>query len=138
MTQQPYPTQSYDPGPQPPMRESGDERAAAVIAHLSAPIAALVSAGWLRFVGPLVVWFIYKDKSPAVRRAAGGAFNFNVSFWILYIVGWILFFTVIGLPVALLLWLVIFVVAAVCHIQGAIRSSRGESYTYPFQIPILH
>ena len=45
----------------------------AILAHLAAVIAMVVSAGWLTFVGPLIVWFIYKDKSRFVRNAAAGS-----------------------------------------------------------------
>ena len=116
---------------------SSDERAAAIMAHLSAPIAFVLSAGWLSVVGPLIVWALYKNRSPQVRSAAAGAFNFNVTFWILQVIGWILVFTVIGIPVALAIWGITFLVAAWCHIKGAIRAARGEHYTYPFQIRIL-
>lgn len=116
---------------------SGDERTMAVLAHLSAPIAAVVSVGWLSVVGPLIVWAIYKDRDPVVRQAAAGAFNFNVSFWLLYLVSWILIITVVGAVIGLPLLVIGFVVAAVCHVLGAVRASRGEPYTYPFQIPVL-
>ncbi|GAB4070437.1 DUF4870 domain-containing protein [Angustibacter speluncae] len=109
----------------------------AVLAHLSAPIAAVVSVGWLSVVGPLIVWAIYKDRDPVVRQAAAGAFNFNVSFWLLYLVSWILIITVIGAVIGLPLLIIGFVVAAVCHVLGAVKASRGEPYTYPFQIPVL-
>lgn len=114
-----------------------DDRVAQVLAHLSAPIAFVLSAGWLSVVGPLIVWALYKNRSPQVRSAAAGAFNFNVTFWILQVIGWILVFTVIGIPVALAIWGITFLVAAWCHIKGAIRAARGEHYTYPFQIRIL-
>ena len=100
--------------------------------------ATILSAGWVSFLGPLIVWFIYRNRSAAVRRAAAGAFNFNVAFSILYIVGWVLVLTLVGIPVALVLWAVIFLVAAWCHVKGALRSARGESYDYPFQIRILN
>ena len=129
-------------GAEPPVTGQGylsdDERAASIVAHLSAPAAAILSAGWVSFLGPLIVWFIYRNRSAAVRRAAAGAFNFNVAFSILYIVGWVLVFTLVGIPVALVLWAVIFLVAAWCHVKGALRSARGESYDYPFQIRILN
>lgn len=114
-----------------------EDRAAGVLAHLSAPIAFFLSAGWLSIVGPLIVWFMYKGRSPQVRRAAAGAFNFNVSFWVMQVIGWILVFTLIGIPVALVIWGVTFLVAAWCHIKGAIRAWNGRPYEYPFQIRIL-
>ncbi|MDF8263360.1 DUF4870 domain-containing protein [Luteipulveratus flavus] len=128
-----YPTQPY--AGQPAL--SSQDRTASVLAHLSAPIAAVLSLGWLSMVGPLIVWFVYKDRSPAARHAAAGAFNFNLSFWILYLISWILIFSVIGLIVGVPLLIVIFVVAAWCHVKGAIRAANGQPYEYPWQLRVL-
>jgi len=128
-----YPTS----GPATQARSSDEERVARIMAHLSAPIAFVLSAGWLSVLGPLVVWALYKNRSPEVRSAAAGAFNFNLSFWVMQVVGWILFITLIGIPVALVIWAVTFVVAAWCHIRGALRAARGQHYEYPFQVRIL-
>ena len=57
---------------------SGSSRIAAILAHLSAPIAALLSAGSLSLLGPLLVW-LWKKNDPYTRRAAAGAFNFNLT-----------------------------------------------------------
>lgn len=116
---------------------ASDERTWMVLAHLSAPIAMILSAGWLSVLGPLLVWAIQKDQSPAVRRAAAGAFNFNVAFWLMTIVGWICLFTIILIPVAIIIWIVVFIVAAYCHLRGAWLASKGQVYTYPFQLPVL-
>lgn len=116
---------------------SQEERTWAVAGHLAALVAAVVSAGWLCFVGPLVIWALYKDRSAFVRRAAAGAFNFNLVLWVMILVGWLLFFTVIGIPFAILLWLVAGVAGLVFHVLAAVRTNRGESYTYPWQIRVL-
>ncbi|GAA1863795.1 MULTISPECIES: DUF4870 domain-containing protein [Pseudonocardia] len=115
---------------------SDSSRIAAILAHLSAPIAAILSAGLLSLVGPLLVWLVKKDD-PFARRAAAGAFNFNLSFWVLFILCWILIFTVVGIVVALPLMLVLFVVSAWCHIKGAVRASNDRPYDYPFQLRVL-
>jgi uncharacterized Tic20 family protein len=124
-------------GPAPKPLPSSEERTVSVLAHLSAIIAAVVSAGWLSIVGPLIVWAIYKDRSPLARQAAAGAFNFNLAIWAAFVVAWICFFTVILIPVSILLFLVAGVMALVCHIQGALKASNNEPYRYPFQIPVL-
>lgn len=142
--QQP-PAQSYAgygqfDAPQPgygPSAAPEEERGAAIVAHLSAPIAFVVSAGWLSFVGPLLVWLIYKDKSPLTRRAAAGAFNFNVAFWIVNLIAWVCIFTVIGAVIGIPLLIISFLVAAWTHIRGALRARDGLPYDYPFQLPIL-
>ncbi|WP_018155062.1 DUF4870 domain-containing protein [Demetria terragena] len=124
---------------QPPLSQqnTGSDRSIAILAHLSAPIAALLSVGTLSLLGPLAMWAIYKDKSSYVRRAAAGAFNFNLSFWVLLVVSLLLTFTVIGAIIGIPLMIVIFVVSLWCHIKGAIRASNGEIYDYPFQIKVL-
>lgn len=116
---------------------TGDERSVAILAHLSAIIAMVVSAGWLSFVGPLAVWLLYKDKSPAVRHAAAGSFNFNIWAWVMNVIAWILFITVLLIPVAIVLWIIAGVMTLWCHIHGAMRASRSESYQYPVSIRLL-
>jgi uncharacterized Tic20 family protein len=115
---------------------SGTSRVAAVLAHLSAPIAALLSAGSLSLLGPLLVWLLKKDD-PYARRAAAGAFNFNLTFWVLYLVSWLLILTVVGAIVGIPMLVVLFVVSAWCHIKGAIRAADDRPYDYPFQIRVL-
>lgn len=114
------------------------ERSVAIIAHLSTLIALLVSAGWLTFVGPLVIWAIYKDKSPFVRQAAAGAFNFSLGCWVAGLVAWVAFFSVIGIPLAIIIGLALLVVTILFPILGAVRANNGERYRYPFQIPVLN
>ena len=122
----------------PPRRDvPAEDRTVAMLAHLSALIAAILSAGWLSIAGPLIVWALYKDRSPLARQAAAGAFNFNLAVWAAFIVGWICLFTIVLIPVAVIIWLVAGAAALVCHILGAVRANRGEGYTYPFQIRVL-
>lgn len=125
-------TQPYLPPPALP----ASSRLAAIFAHLSAPIAALLSAGSLSLVGPLVVWLV-KKNDPYVRQTAAGAFNFNLAFWLLYLVSWLLIFTFVGAVIGIPLIIVLFVVSAWCHLKGAIRSADDRPYKYPFQIHVL-
>lgn len=131
-------TNAYDPtiGRSTSMT-TGEERSVATLAHLSAIIAMIVSAGWLSFVGPLVVWFLYKDRSPFVRNAAAGAFNFNIWAWVMNVVAWILFFTVFLAPVSIVLWVIAGFLTLWCHIHGALRAQRGRLYRYPATIGLL-
>lgn len=117
---------------------SGDAKTLAVLAHLSPLIALVLSAGWLSIVGPLVVWLLFRNRSDLVRTASATSFNFHVTLWVATVIGWICFFTVVLIPLALILWLVPGVLQIVFSILGALRASRGEAYRYPFQVPILH
>ncbi len=115
---------------------SASSRIAAILAHLSAPIAALLSAGSLSLLGPLLVWLVMKND-PIARRAAAGAFNFNLAFWVLYLISWLLIFTVVGAVIGIPLIVLLFLVSAWCHIKGAIRAADDRPYDYPFQIRVL-
>jgi uncharacterized Tic20 family protein len=129
------PYQPY-PDANPAATPSASSRMAAILAHLSAPIAALLSAGSLSLLGPLLVWLVKKDD-PYARRAAAGAFNFNLTFWLLYLISWLLIFTLIGAVIGIPMIIVLFLVSAWCHVKGAIRAADDRPYDYPFQIRVL-
>jgi uncharacterized Tic20 family protein len=139
--QQPYgaqPPTAYGSASARPL-SSSEERTWAIFAHLSAPIAFLLSAGSLNFLGPLIIWAIFKDRSSLVRTASAGSFNFNVSIWIINALAGLLAVVTLGfgLLLAIPVWITTFVVAAIMHIMAAVKASNGEAYTYPLQIPIL-
>ncbi|SNC72374.1 hypothetical protein SAMN05445756_1822 [Kytococcus aerolatus] len=118
---------------------SDTDRTMAILAHLSSVIANIVSVSFGGFLGPLLIWLFYKDKSAFVRRAAAGSFNFNltvsIAFWALFILA---FLTLgLGLLIAIPGWLVIGIVYLWCTIHATIRASNGEAYEYPLQIPVL-
>ncbi|SEF01202.1 DUF4870 domain-containing protein [Ruania alba] len=127
MTQQPYPQQAR-----------GDDRTIAILAHLSPIIAMIVSIGFVSIAGPLLVWLIWRDRGPLVRNAAASSFNFHLTVWVAMVVGWIMVFTVILLPLGLFLIFIPGLIQLIFSIIGAVRASRGEVYSYPFQIRILH
>ncbi|GGM91421.1 MULTISPECIES: DUF4870 domain-containing protein [Terrabacter] len=117
---------------------TSEERTWAVLGHLAALVAAVISVGWLSFVGPLVIWAIYKDRSAFVRQAAAGSFNFNLAVWVAIIAGWVMFFTVILIPVAIIVWIVAVLAGIWYHVRAAMAANRGESFRYPWSIPVLH
>ncbi len=136
-TSQPYPPADRPSSPSSPRLASETERVVSIFAHLSAIIAAIVSVGWLSILGPLIVYAVYKDRSPLVRSAAAGAFNFNLAIWAMIVLGWICVFTVILLPIGIILWVIAGVAGLVCHLIGSVRASRGQLYAYPFSIRVL-
>jgi uncharacterized Tic20 family protein len=79
------------------------------------------------FVAPLIVYVIYKDRDPFVRRASAQALNFQIILAIAYFVSFILFFVIIGFFT--------FIAFAVCSIVfpilAAVAANKGEDYDYP-------
>lgn len=133
---QPHQPYERDGDTTPVPAPSAGSRTGAILAHLSAPIAALLSAGSLSLLGPLIVWLAMRND-PFAGRAAAGAFNFNLSFWVLYLISWLLILTVVGAIIGIPLIIVLFVVSAWCHIKGAVRAADNRPYDYPFQIRVL-
>lgn len=110
-----------------------------LVAHLSAPASMLLSAGWLPFLGPLLVWLFYRERSAAVRTASAGAFNFNVTMTIASVVTWISVIVTLGIGLlwAIPIWIGLFIIQIWAHVRGALAASRGEVYDYPLQIRLL-
>lgn len=115
-----------------------EDRTAAALAHGSTLISMVVSGGWLSFVGPLVIWFLYKDRSTYVRHAAAGAFNFNIWLTLATIIGWLLTFTVILAWIGIPLLVIAMVLQLWSHLRATLRALKGKHYEYPFQTRILN
>lgn len=130
-------TNPYSPNQVPNAAPSSDERLWAMLAHLSAPIASVVSVGWLNFVGPLIVWILFKDKTPFVRNAAAGAFNFQLTTTIMTVLGWIMIFTIVLLPVGIILLIIGALGSIVLGVIGALKTWNGVAYHYPWQLRVL-
>ena len=105
---------------------SSNSRNLAALSHLSAFI---TFVGIPSLVGPLVMWLLNRDD-PFVEQQAKDALNFNISFLLYGVVATfsiILLVGLIALPVVLITWFVLVIVAAV-------KAGNGENYQYPFTI----
>jgi uncharacterized protein len=110
-----------------------DERTWSVIAHLSV-LAGLV--GLIPF-GALIVWLIYKDRSPRVRFHAAQAFWYQLA-WIVIFTVYVLITVVLAIVTlgiaAILLVPLAFLLAVVPLAHGcyaAYKVSQGVDYRYP-------
>ena len=85
------------------------------------------------FIGPLIIWLVKKDQSAFINNAGKEVINFQITFFIGYVISALLTMVVIGcfLIPALIICNLVF-----C-ILGAMASSRGEMYRYPFNIRML-
>jgi uncharacterized Tic20 family protein len=102
---------------------TADDKTWAMLAHLSP----LVGLG---FIGPLVVWLIYKDKSPFVADQAKEALNFSLALLIAVLV---CVATCIGVVVAPVLG----IGALVYQIIAALEANKGVWYRYPYTIRMI-
>lgn len=109
---------------------STESRNWATMTHLSGFVGLF---GIPSLFGPLTVWLLKKDD-PFVVGEAIEALNFNISFLLYAIAAGISIVALVGLillPMVLITWFVLTIVAAV-------RTSDGETYRYPFTIRFVN
>lgn len=118
-------------GPAGGTMSAGDEQTWSMVAHLSV-LTFLVS---LPVVGALVVWLMYKDKSPRVRFHALQALWYQLA-WVILIVAYsIVSFVLTIVFIGFLMFFLIPILGLIPVVHGcyaAYRVSQGEDYRYPF------
>jgi Uncharacterized protein conserved in bacteria len=102
-----------------------DEKTWSILSHVGGII--------LNWVGPLIVFLIYKDRSPVIRQHSVAALNFQLTILIGYIIGWILTVIFIGVLVVL----AASVLSIIFGIMGALAANEGRAYKYPIAIPFV-
>lgn len=136
--QQPYGAPQYGAPGQPqygapagaPMTPQ-DEKQWAMLGHLG---------GILMWLGPLIVYLMYKDRSAFVKQESKEALNFQILITIVFagfmIIGSITRIIGIGLILLGFAW-VPPLVGLIFAIIGAVRVNGGGSYRYPFNWRII-
>ena len=124
-------SQYYDPGYGGMQGQFGkfyeptaDDRTWGMLAHLSPIIG-------LGFIGPLIIWLIYKDKSPFVSDQAKEALNFNLS---ILIAALVLAATCIGIIVLP----VVSIGGLVYSVLACMEANKGIWYRYPYTMRMIN
>ena len=124
--QQPYGAQpppprqnpGYSQGPQATVSPS-DARMWSLFGHLGGT--------FLSFLVPLVIYLVFKDRDPFVRRHSAQALNFHITLFIVYVVSIPLIFVIVGIFTLM----AAAISAVVFSIIAAIAANDGREYTYP-------
>jgi uncharacterized Tic20 family protein len=119
-----YPQQPYGYAGQAPVSES-DEKTWGIISHISIP--------FFGFIGPLIAYLVYKDRSAWLKDVTTEALNFSILYSIAYLISVITVSIVIGL----ILWPLVFIVALIFCILGTLAASKHEFYRYPINIRFI-
>jgi uncharacterized protein len=102
-----------------------EERMWAVGAHLGPLVLGLVA--------PLVVWLVFKDRSAFLDRTAKEALNMQISYLVYGLVAGFSIILLVGLvllPLVMLAWLVLMIVATV-------KVANHEDYRYPLILRLV-
>ncbi|MCB2413319.1 DUF4870 domain-containing protein [Demequina sp. TTPB684] len=121
-----------------PMLES-EARTWAMLAHVIAAVASLVSAGTIAFVAPLVIWLVYKDRSALVAHHGKQNLNLQITALVFgagaVVLGLLLF--VVGLAVTLPLWGLYVLYAIIISFVAGVKAANGEYYRIPLAIQFI-
>ena len=107
---------------------AAEERGLAAITHLSGLAGYVVPLGGA--IVPLIIWFVKRD-SAVISGIAKQALLLNVVVFLVIGASAILWLTVILIPLVVLLWCALSLVAIVLPVVGAIKASDGHYYRYP-------
>lgn len=121
---------------------SSDSRLWATLAQAAVAVGHVVSWGFLGWVGPLVIFLVYKDRDRFVRFHAAEALNGAIAVFAIQLVLTIaitiltfitfgiasILYPLVGLPALLQL---------VFSIIGAVKANHGEYWTYPFNLRLV-
>ena len=108
-----------------------DEQTWSVLSHLSV-LAGLI--GLMPF-GALIIWLVYKDRSPRVCFHALQSLWYQIAWIVILIVGWFVTFILSFILIGLLLIPVMAIASLVPFVHGcyaAYKVSQGVDYRYPF------
>ncbi len=109
-----------------------DERTWSALAHLSMFLNLLT--GFLGPVASLIIYLVYKDRSPRVAFQALQSMWYQIGWLVILAVGWILTTLLMVVLVGFLLIPVMIVVSALPFVHAgyaAYKVYQGEDYRYP-------
>lgn len=121
----PPPPNAYGAPAGAPMLSPSEEKGWALGAHLSE---LLVS-----FVGPLVIWLVFKGRGPFLEHHAKEALNFSITVFIAAVVSALSMLLLIGFVLLPLVGLWAFVMPII----AAVKANNGEWYRYPLTLRLI-
>jgi uncharacterized protein len=115
-----------------------DERTWSILAHLSMFLNLVT--GFLGPVAALIIWLVYRDRSPRVAFHALQSMWYQIGWLVILAIGW----TVTALLLVVLIGIVFVPVMAIASVvpfvhagYAAYRVSNGEDYRYPFAADLV-
>lgn len=116
-----------------------EARTWAMLAHIIAAAASLMSAGTIAFVAPLIIWLLYKDRSALVGFHGKQNLNLQIT-TLVYLAGATVLGIVtlgIGFIITLPLWGLYALYAFIISIVAGVRAYNGEYYNIPLVIRFI-
>lgn len=132
----PPPISSPTPGQNPSPLNASEERNWAMACHLSALLGFVLMPS-ANIWAPLIIWLWKRNDSAFIDQAGRESVNFHISLWIYSLVAIAMAFTIVLIPLAILLGGALYLAGLVYTIIGAVKTSGGEHYRYPFTLRLI-
>lgn len=113
-----------------------EERNWAVATHL-ASFSGYIGIPFGHILGPLILWLMKKDSSSFLDEVGKETVNYNISIILWFVAAFVLFFTIIGIPLAILMVIFLSVMDIIVTIMAAVAASNGQQYRYPLTIRFI-
>lgn len=116
-----------------------EARTWAMLAHIIAAVASVMSAGTIAFVAPLVIWLMYKDRSALVGYHGKQNLNLQITSLVFGVGAFVLGLVTlgIGLIITLPLWGLYVLYALIISIVAGVKAYNGEYYNIPMVIRFI-
>ncbi|MBU1121203.1 MAG: DUF4870 domain-containing protein [Candidatus Omnitrophota bacterium] len=89
--------------------------------------------GLVGILGPLIIWLIKKDESPAVDKNGKESLNFQISITIYSFIAWITAFIAVGF----ILFPAVIIFNYVMVIIATVKVNKGADFRYPLCIRFI-
>lgn len=107
----------------------GEEHGVSIAVHIGGLLTS--------FIVPLILWLIYKDRSPFLNEHAKAALNWQIILLPGYLVAWV----IMAIPfigfLGSLLQLAVFVLSAIFSVLSAVAASNRQPARYPIDVRIV-
>lgn len=110
---------------------SKEERTWAMLCHISVVAQIFLP---ILILAPLVIWLFKGDQLPFVRNQGKEVINFQITMFLLAIIGWIL---VLAMGLGLLILGVLAIYSIVTGVIGAVKTNEGVAYRYGINFRLI-
>lgn len=117
----------------PPGYANSDEKTWALVAHFGGAAGMFLLGAIFGWIGPLIALLARGNQSATVRAHAVNALNFQITWSLVGLIGWITICIVIGIvPV-----LVAYAVGIIFGIIAGVKANDGQLYEYPLSFKFI-
>ncbi len=121
--------------PSPDVTHEREARLWAAILHAS-----MLSSNLIPFAGfvvPIVIWLVKRDELPEIDAHGRAAANWMISAFLYTVGATILWFTIIGIPAAIILWGGLWLANIAFPVIAAVKAYDGKLWRYPATLSLL-